>query len=171
MQSHDYEKTIRAKHRDRILLFDPETQEYRDVTGEPPKNPDQLTFEPQAMFTETYKKTWDYLLNNLTALEYFAASKLANKATAFTNSLEPLSDNSQLRDVAKALGISLGKVKSTIDRFKELGVIVQPVENDKPYSRYWVISPYLWFNGKRINKAIPKLFEGTLIEKHFHSKT
>ena len=39
---------------------------------------------------------------------------------------------------------------------------------DKPYTRYWILNPFLSFNGTVIDSVIVKLFKGTHVERAFN---
>lgn len=134
-------------------------------------NNNLIAFEPDAIFSRSYSKSWNYLYYRTTALEYRVAHHLATKAKAFTNSLEPLNDKSTVREIAEAVDISTGKVTIIFERLFNLGVYgrFEVSEQDRGRVQYWILNPYLSFNGKRISKDIVSLFDRTEIAKAFKS--
>ena len=169
----DYTRTIDLKHNELPAKVNAETGQI-DIIGPPKKpsnNPNLIQFEPEAIFSRSYSKSWEYLYYKTNDKEYKVAQYLAFKAKAFTNSLEPLSDDSTVREIALATGISKDKVTAIFNRLFDLGVYgkweVSEVERGR--TKYWILNPYLSFNGSRIDKKIVTLFDNTEIAKAFRS--
>lgn len=169
----DYERIISLKHNECPAKMNVETGEIKllDVPKKQNNNPDLIEFEPNAIFSRSYSKSWEFLYYKTTDKEYKVAQYLAFKAKAFTNSLEPLSDDSTVREIAEATGISKDKVTQTFARLFELGVYGKWEVNEliKGRTKYWIFNPYLSFNGKRVDKNIVTLFDKTAIAKAFKS--
>lgn len=168
-----YERTIKLQDNEVAGKVNSETGEVT-LVGDPKKpnnNKDLISFEPDAIFSRCYNKSWDYLYYKTTPLEFSVAKFLAIKAKAFTNSLDPLSDESTIREVSKHVNISTGKVKDVFERLFLLGVYGkwEVSEIGKGRTKYWILNPYLSFNGKKIDKSIVTLFEKTEIAKAFKS--
>jgi len=166
-------RTIVLKHNECPATMNVETGEIK-VLATPKKvnnNPDLIEFEPSAIFSRSYSKSWEYLYYKTNDQEFKVAQYLAFKAKAFTNSLEPLSDESTVREIAEATGISIGKVTIVFSRLFTLGVYGkwEVSELGKGRTKYWIFNPYLSFNGKRVDKNIVTLFENTAIAKAFKS--
>ena len=91
-------------------------------------------------------------------------------AEAYTNSLEPLNDETTINQLASLFGISRNKVTPTLKKLFQLGVYAkfEVVKPDVPYTKYWILNPFLSFNGRTLDSDIANLFIGTVIEKEFH---
>lgn len=166
-----YERTIKLQEDELPAKINVETGHVTTLEIKKPNNPNLIPFEPTAIFSRSYTKSWEFLYYKTTDKEYKVAQYLAFKAKAFTNSLEPLSDDSTVREIAAAVGISKDKVTSIFNRLFDLGVYGkwEVSEIDKGKKKYWILNPYLSFNGKRIDKNIVTLFDNTAIAKAFKS--
>lgn len=162
----------KLKHSEVPAAMDKETGEIRELKRGskkgPSANPNLTPFEPDAQFTRTYTKVWKHLLNELTPLEYKVAHSMSVRAKAFNNSLEPLSEDLTIRELAAELGISIGKVNVTTKRLFELGVYGRFKVYKGQDKEYWVLSPYLSFNGSVVDRGLVELFNGTTLEQVFH---
>lgn len=127
-------------------------------------------FEPTAIFQKTYTKSWTFLKRVLNPFEFKVAFELALMAQAYTNSLEPLNDETTINQLANIFGISRNKVTPTLKKLFTLGVYAKfdVVKPDVPYTKYWILNPFLSFTGKTLDSDIAKLFVGTVIEKEFN---
>lgn len=126
-------------------------------------------FEPDALFRKDYTNSWKFLEKNLKPIEFKAAFALAFKAKANTNSLEPLNDSTTIPQLMEILGLSKNVVKPLLKKLWEIGVYgkFEVAEVGKPYTKYWILNPYLSFSGKLIDSDIAELFSKTHIAKAF----
>ena len=133
---------------------------------------DKEIFEPDGLFSKSYNKSWEYLRNNFSALEFKAAFSLALMAKANTNSLEPLSDETTYIELSELLMVGKNKVDIILNKLFDYGVYARFEVSDKtkPYTRYWVFNPYLSFSGKLISSDVSKLFKGTRIALNYNSQ-
>lgn len=128
-------------------------------------------FEPNAKFMKTYSKTWEFLKGKLTPLEFRCAFTLSLMAKMNNNSLEPLNDNTCINELMEVLGISKNNVKPILKKLFNLGVYgkFEVKDFDKPYTKYWVLNPYLSFSGKVIDTTLKDMFKNTLIGKAYYN--
>jgi hypothetical protein len=126
-------------------------------------------FKSEAIFRKDYTNTWNFLKRVLTPIEFKAAHTLVLMAKSKTNSLEPLNDDTTLKELMEILDVSINKVKPIINKLWELGVYgkFNIKEVDKPYTKYWVLNPYLSFSGQIIASDIARLFSNTHCAKAF----
>ena len=129
-------------------------------------------FEPDGIFKKDYTKSWEYLDKVLTPLEYKVVSKLCRMAKMNTNSLEPLNDDTTALALSEEFNIDHRTSKKLFKRLFDLGVYAkfEASKPDIPYTKYWIVNPYLSFSGKLIDSDIRLLFVGTIIEKVFSGK-
>lgn len=115
-------------------------------------------------------QTWAFLNGVLTPIEYKAAHTLAMMAKSNTGSLEPLSDESTLKELMSTLDMSINKVRPIMNKLFELGVYgkFEAYKPERPYTKHWIFNPYLSFSGRIIKSDIKELFNGTHCEKAFH---
>ena len=132
---------------------------------------DREVFEPNALFKKSYTISWRYLHNNLSAIEFKAAYSLAMMAKANTNSLEPLSDETTYQELSKILGVGKNVVDRVLKKLFDYGVYArfEVADKRKPYTKFWLLNPYLSFDGKLIRSDIAELFKGTKIALNFHN--
>lgn len=109
-------------------------------------------------------KAWGVLREQTTPREYIVADKLACMAQAFTSSLEPLSDDLSIRDIAKELNENKDTIKKSIDKLFNLKVLSKfnEVDLEKQHTKYWVFNCFLSFNGDVIVDDIQDLFSDTI---------
>lgn len=168
-----YERVIKLDHNEVAAKINVETGEIKPIKENKRKLADgKIIFEPDATFYKAYTKSWLYLDKVLKAHEYKAAHKLALKAKAFTNSLEPLNDDTLVSTLVEELGIGKNQVKTVLYRLFELGVYgkFEVAEPGKRYTKYWLLNPYLSFNGKVIDASIAELFRNTLVAQAFRGE-
>lgn len=175
---HDYEQTFRLKHNESPAKINRETGEVLELKKphqayrKRDEEDDRIVFESKAMFTKTYTMAWTYLNRVLEPHEYKAAHRLALKAKAYTNSLEPLNDETVITVLVEELGISKNRVKVVLKKLFELGVYgkFEVANPNKEYTKFWILNPYLSFNGKVISQSITNLFKDTTIAKAFRGE-
>lgn len=126
-------------------------------------NPNAIPFEPKAMFARTYTAAWKLLETQTTDSEFRVAFKMALRAKAFTNSLEPLDEDVTIRELAEEFSVGVNSVSKVFKKLFDLGVYgkFEVAKQDAHFKRYWVFNPYLSFNGKSIDKGISELFKNT----------
>lgn len=127
-------------------------------------------FEPEGIFRKDYTKSWEFLDKVLTPLEFKIVAKLCRMAKMNTNSLAPLNDDTTIQCIAEEFSIGRNKVTPLFTKLFKLGVYAkfEAYKPDVPYTKYWILNPYLSFSGKLIHSDIAQLFIGTVIEKEFN---
>lgn len=129
-------------------------------------------FEPDGIFKKDYTKSWEFLDRVLTPLEFKVVAKLCRMARMNTNSLEPLNDDTTVNYIADYFSIGRNKVAPLFKKLFKLGVYAkfEAYKPDVPYTKYWILNPYLSFSGKIIHSDIAKLFVGTTIEMEYNKR-
>lgn len=168
-----YEKTVKLKHNEVAAKIDMETGEVIRVSKKVnniPNDKEILSGE----FHKTFDGPLDYLVDILKPMEMKVLLKLMRMAKMNTNSLEPLSDRTTVRELSEYFGVSKNKINPVLKRLFELGVYgkFQVVRKDLEHTRYWVLNPYLSFKGRLVRSDIAALFKGTRIhEIHLQYKS
>ena len=169
-----YTQEVKLNDNEVVVKVNAETGEVKEVAKRPNNIPEgKELFEPNAQFAKHYSKSWAFLESQLTALEFKAAYRLAMRAKAFTNSLEPINDNTAIPELMEVLAVSKNIVRRVIDKLFYLGVYgkFSIVEADKPYyTKYWILNPYLSFNGKIIHSGMTDMFKGTKVAQAFRGE-
>lgn len=126
-------------------------------------------FEPEGKFIKAYGKSWSYLQKQLTPLQFSVAFQLALMAKMNTNTLEPLNDETTSIELSEKFNIDRRNSKKLFKRLFELGVYArfEAAKPDVPYTKYWILNPYLSFSGKVLDSDIARLFHGTMIHKNY----
>lgn len=173
MRKDTYKYEFNLPHNCGPAMINKETGLTSEIAVRPNNIPeDKEIFEPKGTFKKDYTNSWKFLDKHLTPLEYKAAHTLAMMAKANTNSLEPLNDETTLKELMEILNVSINKVKPILAQLFEFGVYgkFQVKEAHIPYTKYWVFNPYLSFSGKIINSDISNLFRKTHCAKAFYDK-
>ena len=171
MSQNSYTQEIKLQHNEKIAVINQETGEMRDVRKRINNiPPDKEVFEPTALFRKDYIKSWEYLKDKLTPLQFKAAYSMALLAKANTNSLEPLNSDTTLKELSDTLGVSKNKISDVLDVLAYHGVygefkIIK--EEDPKWKKFWILNPYLSFSGKLITSDIATLFIGTRVTNAF----
>lgn len=162
---------IKLNDNERPAKINIETGEIQEVKQKANNIPEgKEVFEPNGIFLKTYTKSWKFLKSELTPFEFNVAFQLAIMAKANTNSLEPLNDDTTINQLAEIFGISRNKVTPILTKLYKLGVYAkfEAYKPHIPYTKYWILNPYLSFAGKLISSDIARLFNGTIIEMEYH---
>ena len=120
----------------------------------------------EGMFTKSYEKAWDYLLDYLTPVELQIVTRMSHMARPASNSLEPLNNKSTVQEIADTFHIHRNSVPKMFEKLLKAGVYAEFrfVAYDG-IRHYWVLNPYISFKGKIINSALVDLFRETNIAK------
>jgi|GEM_PF-3464124 len=167
-----YSKEVKLQDNEIPAKINVETGEVVPVKSRTNNIPeDSVIFAPSARFRKDYTKAWEYLDSVLTPLEFKVVHKLCRMAKMNTNSLEPLNDETTIPTLVVEFSIGKNKVKPLFAKLLELGVYgkFEVHKKEIPYTKFWILNPFLSFSGKIIKSDIAKLFVGTVIEKAFNS--
>lgn len=164
-----YTREIHLRHDEQVAKANIQTGEVEIIKDKDSSktNPEMKRFEPDLYFQRTYTEAWKLLKTQTTPNEFRVAFELAIRAKAFTNSLEPLDDETTALQLAEEFNLDRNTAKKTFNKLFDLGVFArfEVTEHDKIYKKYWVFNPYLAFNGKAINKKTEDLFSNTTYAK------
>ena len=172
MKDFDYSTTIKLKHNEAPAKINLETGVINEITVLKTKNnipKGKELFEPKAIFRKSFDSTEEFLDSVLTPLEFKVVARMCRMAKMNTNSLDPLSDELTLIEIAEELKVNRRDVKTILNKLFSLGVYgkFEVVKQDVGYTKYWILNPYIRFKGKTIDSDIKKLFEGTVIHKEY----
>lgn len=161
-----YTKEVKLLDHQRLAIIDDQTGEIKEVRSKPSNNENAVKFDA-GKFVKHHTGAWSHLALLTTKFEYAVANMMSNHIKMFSNSLQPLSDDTTVSELSKQFGISMGKVKSTFDRLFQLGVYgkFEICEKDTVRKKYWIFNPYLSFNGQAIDKGVKDLFSETIFAK------
>ena len=171
----DYEETIKLKHHEKPAKIDMETGEVKEVHSRKSNIPEgKELWLPNASFTKLIGKknsviSWLVTAKVLTDMELRVLLLLILMTEYETNSLEPLNDNYAIGKISDEFNINRNKVTPLLKKFYELGIYgkfdVKRV--DVPYTKFWILNPYLCWTGRLVDSDIAKLFVGTMIHKKY----
>ena len=169
-----YTTQLRLQHDEIPATINIETGEIKQLKKRPNNLPDgkQPWGIEEKGWRKSYDYSWDYLEEVLTDLELRVTLKLARMAKLNTNSLEPLSDETTQQEVSAMFNIDRRKAKILFDKLHSLGVFgkFDVVREDSPYTKYWILNPYLSFGGKLIQSDIANLFKGTRLTNEYYRR-
>lgn len=160
-----YTREIHLKYNEIPAKVNIETGELTELVDKDSikTNPEMETFTTEFLFQRTNTEAWKLLRTQTTDTEFRIAFELALRAKAFTNSLQPLDDNTTTVELAEEFGIRRQDANKLFKKLFDLGVYgrFEVTEQDKAFKKYWVFNPYLAFNGRAINTNTKNLFSNT----------
>lgn len=165
-----YNTPINLQNNEGLAKVNKETGEMQTIkTGinSNRSNPEVVKHNANEKFIKNYTKSWELLASQTRPIEYKVAHMMSQMTKMITNSLEPLNDETTIREIAEKFTISTGKVKLIIDKLFKLGVYgkFECYNEGERHSKYWVFNPYLSSNGPVMNKNSRDLFSNTLFAK------
>lgn len=174
-KKYDYEATVKLRHNEIAAKINLDTAELTEVKHHKTTIPNgKQLWNPKEPFTKHYvmgNKIIDWLETILTDQEMKVLWKMTRMVKFETNSLEPLNGDYGINQIAKEFNISRNRVSPIFKKLYNLGVYANfdVKKVNVPYTKYWILNPYICFSGRLIDNDIAKLFEGTMIEMKFKS--
>jgi DNA-binding MarR family transcriptional regulator len=163
-----YTKEVTLGHNEIACKLNVETGELKQVNQRPNNIPSgKEIHSPKDEFAKVYSKVDLFLLKILTPVEYRVVSIMRSRSKMNTNSLDPLSDDSSIKELAEILDSNRNTITKVITRLREFGVFAT-FEVTNQYNqrvKCWILNPYISFKGKIISTEIIGLFDDTLIAK------
>jgi biotin operon repressor len=163
-----YEQTVKLRHNEVAAKINIETGEYTEVSKRPNNIPSgKEIHSAKDEFAKVYSKVDLFLLKILTPVEYRVVSIMRSRSKMNTNSLEPLSDESSIKELTEVLDSNRNTITKVITKLRELGVFAT-FEVTNQYNqrvKCWILNPYISFKGKIISTEIIGLFDNTIIAK------
>lgn len=169
-----YEKLLKLKHNEKAAKIDMETGEITEIPTRKNNIPEgKSTFGiDEKGWRKSFDYSWDFLETVLTDMELRVVQKLCRLAKMNTNSLEPLNDETTQVEIASCFKLDHRKTKKLFKKLHVLGVYAKfdVVYEHIPYTKYWILNPYLSFGGKLINSDIAELFIGTKLTNEYYKR-
>lgn len=168
-KNYDYIQKVKLNHNEIPAKINLETGEVIGITNKKNQDLQLVKFNFGGMFKKDYNNSWKFLLRELSPLEISAVNYLCSLAKMNTGSLEPLNDSSTVRELHIHLNVGVNKVNAVLKKLFLYGVYgkFEVYNPDKPYSKYWIINPFLSFAGDLIDQEIINLFKHTYIAKAY----
>lgn len=161
-----YTRTIDLKDHESLFKVNKETGELTELSSVLKSLPDNMeVWLPTSSFHKTFDASWKYLTKALTSDELKVVTIMSLMASPNTNSLSPLNEEASLMNLANFFNINKNKIKKILDNLFDIGVFArfEVVKVESPYTKYWILNPYISFKGKLANSDVAKLFNGTQI--------
>lgn len=167
-----YTKEIKFRDNELPAKLDIETGAFSQIIHRPNNIPQgKEKFDFDQAFIKSYEKSWLFLFNELKPHELKIAVKMSTMTEYSTNSLAPLDDNVQLKQLSEVFNIGINQVKQAFKRLMDIGVYASFT-----YGHYkrgivteWVFNPFISFKGKLINSDLKNLFLNTPVARQFYS--
>lgn len=160
-----YESSMKLGHNEKLVAVNVETGELRETR--PNNIPEDKTVFKNGSFTKHYTRAWEFLELHLDNKEIGVVHKLIRRAAIHSNSLYPLSDETSLRILSKELSVGVNQVQKVKQKLLTLGVYASTsIMEDKVLTTYWLLNPYLAFNGRFPERTLVKLFHNTELAKY-----
>jgi hypothetical protein len=169
-----YRDSIDLKKGEVVAAHNPVTGRTRIKRDRPNQLPDgkQPFGVEEKGWRKSFDHSWDYLEEVLTDLELRVVQRLCRMAKMNTNSLEPLDDETTQLEIAEIFSIDRRKALKMFQKFFDLGVYGRfTVKKEHiPYTKYWILNPYLSFGGKLIHSDIAELYKGTKLTNEYYKR-
>lgn len=169
-----YKQTSTYNHDEVPARKNLKTGRFQELKKRPNNLPEgKQTFgKDEVGWAKSYNASWEYLDEVLTDLEFRVVNRLCRMAQKDTNSLQPLDDETTSIELSEYFSIDRRKALKMFEKLFDLGVYgkfsVKKV--DIPYTKYWVLNPYLVFQGKFIVSDIAELFKGTKLTNEYYRR-
>lgn len=163
---------IKLNHEEVLVKLNKETGEIKELKSRPnniPSGKELVEFD----FSKAYNPIiWRFLFEELTPLERDIVSRMTLMAEYGTNSLIPLDDDTTIPQLMETFNISKNKVTATFKKLFNLGIYArfEVKRVDVPYTKYWILNPYISFKGKLVDSDIKNLFRGTRIQIYYSNQ-
>ena len=161
-----YSKKVDYKNHERPAKINMETGEIIEVpTGikKDKRNNGRVWFNSDAKFKRHFEDAWDLLESLTNDKEYLVAIKLSKLAKSFSSSLEPLNDETSIRELSRILKRDKRAINKILKKLYDLGVYGKFSVTDANYKekKFWIFNPFLSFNGTHIDEDTLILFQNT----------
>jgi reverse gyrase len=162
-----YTQTIKLKDNELPAKINVETGEVKEVNHKKNNIPEGKSKLGYDNFSITNNKMAMILEKHCSNEELGIIYKMISKSEFNTNSLNPLTDDTSIRDLANEFNVGKNKVIKIFSKLFELGVYAQiSIANDINYGKpYWILNPYISWKGNLINSDIKRHFISTKIVK------
>jgi hypothetical protein len=166
-----YTKSISMQDNEIPAVVNQDTGEVK-VLGVKPNNipvDKELFGKEQTEWKKSFTPSWKFLDEVLTDLEIRVVMKMCIMAEMNTNSLKPLNDSTTQLTIATMFNIDRRKAKIMFEKFYKLGIYgrFDVYDESQPFTKYWILNPYLSFGGKIIASPIVELFSVSKLTKEY----
>jgi hypothetical protein len=175
MKNKYYQETITLNHNELPAKINVESGEVKAI--EKRKNNLPRGKEPFGIeeigWPKDFTRSLKFLTEVLSPTEMMVVIKMIVAASANTNCIIPFNHSSSLGDLSKEFGTDYRRTKAIFGKLFELGVYGQFLvsERDRPYTKYWILNPYLSFAGKLIGTDIKNLFQNTILTQEYYKNS
>lgn len=165
--NYDYTETVKFKHHQSPAIYDEITGEYKQLKAKNKLPEGKEKYQEKFMtdsFTKLNLRILPYLVEVFNSIEINMIVKMISLIDYNSNSIEKLNNDTSLRDLAKLFGVSRNRIKTYLDHLFRMGVYAQfKIHKDKK-EEYWILNPYLSWQGELIDSSLKANFKGTKIE-------
>ena len=132
----------------------------------------KVVHAPGAQYNKSYSNVRLFLDRELTTRELGILSRIKTLViNKKFNNLKPLSDKTTVLELAKFFKVGKNTITPIITKFKFLGIIgVIEIVQTTDIGKYWILNPYITYNGKLIDEVLAVTFKGTHIYQAFLDK-
>lgn len=166
-QTYDYTESVPLKHHQSPAIYDEITGEYKKLN---PKNklPEGKEKYQEKCMTDSFSKLnlriLPYLIEIFNPIEIKMILKMIELIDYNSNSLDPINNDTSLRDLAKTFDVSRNRIKTYLEHLFKFGVYASfKVHKDKK-EEFWILNPYIAWQGELIDSGLKANFKGTKIE-------
>jgi hypothetical protein len=165
--NYDYTETIKFKHHQSPAIYDGITGEYKQVKTKNKLPEGKVKYQEKGMtdsFSKLNNKILDYLLDVFNPIEIKMIIKMIELSEFNSNSLDPLNNDYSLRELAIFFGVSRDRIKTYLDHLFKMGVYAQFKVYADGKKEFWILNPYIAWQGELIDSGLKANFKNTKIE-------
>lgn len=162
-KKYDYEVRLGLQHNESPAKVNEETGDVTIIHKKNKLPEGKSTFMPDN-FTKLNLKILPYLLDVFNPIEIKIILKMIELSEFNTNSLEPLNQDTSLRKLSEIFDVSINRVKKYFEHLYKMGVYAQFKVHTTDRKEFWILNPYISFQGKLIEDSIYLNFRNTQIE-------
>ena len=129
---------------------------------------DENIILPKGKFTKVFDVTRSFLLERLSKTEWWVLSIMIERALPGTNSMEPIDDDTSMRELERIFKTDRQVLKRALDKLFDIGAYANySISESGERKKYWLLNPYVSFKGRKSNSDIMKIFDKTDIAVYY----
>lgn len=168
-KNYDYQEKISLKHHERPAKIDLNTGEVKEIKSKN-KLPEGKEKYQEKFMTDSFSKlnmrVLPFLHESFNSIELKIILKMIELTEFNTNSLNPLNNDTSLRELSKLFDVGINQIKKYLEHLYLMGVFAQFKIYKENKEEYWILSPYISWQGENIDTALKANFKNTKIEKY-----
>jgi hypothetical protein len=166
-KNYDYKESVQLKHHELPAKYNSITGEYKELKAKN-KLPEGKEKYQEKFMTDSFSKLnlriLPYLIEVFNPIEIKMIVKMIELIDYNSNSLDPINNETSLRDLAKTFDVSRNRIKTYLEHLFKFGVYAQFKVHTDTKKEFWILNPYIAWQGELIDSGLKANFKNTKIE-------